>query len=370
MARPPDLVGITGILLPRQSEAVPAGLVLEPWNDVQVEVEHGLPGSLATAVEHVDAVCPEPIAGSSGDLLGESAARCQVAGRDVEQVECVRARDHEGMAEGDRVDVHERNRPVRLGNRGRRDLGGDDPAEDAVGFGTHATDDTSVRIDRMTFRHIDLSHPIVDGMTTYPGLPGPTIGTHLSREAAESLYGPGVTFHVGMIEICTNTGTYLDVPFHRFADGYDLTGLDLARVAAVPALCLDRRNARSITIEPAELRDIAGHAVLVRTDHSRHFGSTHYAQDHPYLTEAAADALVAAGAACVGIDSLNIDDTADMQRPVHTSLLRAGIPIIEHLTNLSDLPSKGFRFTAVPPKIEGAGTFTVRAYATIPSTGA
>lgn len=203
-------------------------------------------------------------------------------------------------------------------------------------------------------------------MITYPGLPGPSIETHLSRDAAEAAYGPGVTFHIGSIEICTNTGTYLDVPFHRFADGYDLTGLDLGRVAGVPAVCVDRRGDRSIDFATDELDGLAGHAVLVRTDHSRHFATPAYATDHPYLTAAAAEALVAAGVACVGIDSLNIDDTDDGQRPVHTTLLRAGIPIIEHLTDLDALPTSGFSFTAVPPKIEGAGTFTVRAFATLP----
>ncbi len=217
----------------------------------------------------------------------------------------------------------------------------------------------------MPRRHIDLSHRITEGMTTYPGLPGPVIGTHLSRQTAEAVYGPGVTFHVGMIGICTNTGTYLDVPFHRFADGHDLTGLDLDRVAAVPAVCLDRRDQRAIDLETAELSDRSGHAVLVRTDHSRHFGQPRYERDHPFLTAASAEALVAANVACVGIDSLNIDDTNDRQRPVHTMLLGAGIPIIEHLTNLARVPPEGFTFTAVPPKIQGAGTFTVRAYATL-----
>ncbi|NOX28498.1 MAG: cyclase family protein [Actinobacteria bacterium] len=214
--------------------------------------------------------------------------------------------------------------------------------------------------------HIDLSHSIVDAMTTYPGLPGPVIGTHLSRDAAETVYGPGVTFHIGMIEICTNTGTYLDVPFHRFAAGHDLTALDLNRVAAVPAVCLDRRGERSIDLDPSELSGVSGHAVLIRTGHSRYFGQPEYGQEHPFLTAASAEALVAAGVACVGIDSLNIDGTDDLERPVHTALLGADIPIIEHLTGLAPLPKEGFTFTAVPPKIAGAGTFTVRAYATIP----
>ncbi|MDH3294021.1 MAG: cyclase family protein [Acidimicrobiia bacterium] len=213
---------------------------------------------------------------------------------------------------------------------------------------------------------IDLSHTIVDGMETYPGLPGPVIGTHLSREAAEELYGPGVRFHIGLITICANTGTYLDVPFHRYDDGHDLSGLPLARVADVPAVCLDRRGRRSIDLTDEELAGTAGHAVLVRTDHSRRFGTEAYAGDHPHLSSTAAGALERAGVACVGIDSLNIDATSDPSRPVHSILLAAGIPIIEHLTNLDRLPPSGFRFSAVPPKIEGVGTFTVRAFASIP----
>jgi kynurenine formamidase len=214
-------------------------------------------------------------------------------------------------------------------------------------------------------RHVDLSHVISDGMVTYPGLPSPVIETHLSREAAEEVYGPGVTFHIGLVTMCTNTGTYLDVPYHRFADGHDLADLDLVRVASVPAVCLDRRGTITIDLDSSELVDLEGHAVLVRTDHSSKFGTAAYADGHPHLAVGAAEALVAAGVACVGIDSLNIDSTDDSRRPVHTTLLRAGIPIIEHLTNLGAVPSSGFSFTAVPPKIEHAGTFTVRAYATI-----
>ena len=213
--------------------------------------------------------------------------------------------------------------------------------------------------------HIDLSHRITDGMETYPGLPGPVIGTHLSREAAEEAYGPGITFHIGMIEICTNTGTYLDVPFHRYAHGHDLSELALERVAAVPAVCLDARGSTAIDLADVDLADLAGHAVLIRTGHSRHFGTPAYGRSHPHLTAAAAQALAAADVACVGIDSLNIDSTDDPTRPVHSILLGADVPIVEHLTNLDALPDRGFTFTAVPPKIEGAGTFTVRAFATL-----
>ncbi len=214
---------------------------------------------------------------------------------------------------------------------------------------------------------VDLSHVIREGLETYPGLPVPHIGTHLSREAAESIYGPGTTFHIGMIELCTNTGTYLDVPFHRYAVGHDLSALALERVAGVPGVCLDRRASTVIELDRDDLGAVEGHAVLLRTDHSRHFGTERYGVDHPYLTESSARALVDAGVACVGIDSLNIDTTEGGARPVHSVLLAAGIPIVEHLTNLVALPQTGFRFTAVPPKIEGAGSFTVRAFAELTS---
>ncbi|MEM9464297.1 MAG: cyclase family protein [Actinomycetota bacterium] len=214
--------------------------------------------------------------------------------------------------------------------------------------------------------HIDLSHVITAGMETYPGLPTPTVDDHLSREAAEEIYGPGITFQIGLVSMCTNTGTYLDVPFHRFADGHDLTGLELDRVAGVPGVCLDRRGQRAIELDDVDLTPLAGHAVLVRTDHARHWGTPAYFERHPALTAGAADRLAAAGVACVGIDSLNIDATEGTgERPVHTTLLRNDIPIVEHMTNLDELPPTGFRFTAVPPKIAGAGTFTVRAFATL-----
>jgi arylformamidase len=219
-------------------------------------------------------------------------------------------------------------------------------------------------VTRSAPRFVDLSHEISDGMVTYPGLPVPEVTTHLSRADAQNAYGPGVTFHIGMVHLCTNTGTYLDVPFHRFSDGYDLTDLVLERVAQVPAVCLDRRGIRAIDLDRAEVDSLSGHAVLIRTDHSRHFGTDRYAVDHPHLVEHAAHILVDAGVACVGIDSLNIDATDDPERPVHTALLGAGIPIIEHLTALDQLPADGFTFTAVPPKLRGAGTFTVRAFAT------
>ena len=216
-------------------------------------------------------------------------------------------------------------------------------------------------------RTVELSHPIRDGLVTYPGLPAPRISDHLSWDASHAIYGPGTEFQIGRIELVTNTGTYLDTPAHRHREGADLSGVGLDRLADLPGTLVRVTGATSRAIDAALFApfDVAGRAVLVETGWSRHFGGDAYGTGHPYLTEAAADWLVEQGAALVGIDSLNIDDTADPARPVHTALLGAGIPVVEHLRGLDQLPIDGFRFTAAPPLIEGLGTFPVRAFATI-----
>lgn len=211
---------------------------------------------------------------------------------------------------------------------------------------------------------VDLSHPVADGTITYPGLPAPAISDHLSREASRERYAPGYEFQIGRIDMVANTGTYLDTPFHRFAHGHDLTGLDLARVADVPGVVVEVPG----QVAGAGLLsgvDVGGRAVLFRTGWDAHWGTDRYGEpDHPYLGVDAAEALVAGGAAVVGIDSVNIDGTADGQRPIHTALLEAGIPIVEHLTGLDGLTGP-FRFFALPPAIEGLGTFIVRAIAVV-----
>ena len=216
--------------------------------------------------------------------------------------------------------------------------------------------------------YVDLSHVVTDGLLTYPGMPVPVVFEHLTREAAEQVYGPGVTFQIGMVTMCSNTGTYIDMPFHRFADGHDLTGLPLERVSQVPSVCIDARGTSSIPATALDGVAIEGRAVLFLTGHSRYFGTSEYLIGHPSLSVEAARRLVDEGAAVVGIDSLNIDATDGPHaqgRPVHTTLLRAGVPIVEHLCNLELLPRDGFTFTAVPPKIAGMGTFTVRAHAVL-----
>jgi len=209
----------------------------------------------------------------------------------------------------------------------------------------------------------DLSHEIVSGETAYPGLPQPSLVDHISREQSREMYTPGTEFHTGRLCLVGQTGTYMDVPFHRYADGYDLTRLDLRRVADVPACVVDT-DQREIGPEVFAQHDLTGRAVLIRTGWSRHWGTDTYGNgEHPHLSEEAAEFLSHASPALVGIDSLNIDGTHTKERPAHTLLLGAGIPLVEHLTQLAQLPSQNVRFTAVPVKISGMGTFPVRAFA-------
>lgn len=247
-------------------------------------------------------------------------------------------------------------------------------------------------------------------MITYKGLPAPVICDYLSREASRGLYTEGTEFHIGRIDMVANTGTYLDAPFHRFADGADMSELELASLADLPGVVVrvagreapegpegrekrdgaggdegldgsdgsdnpDRPHGRdgredfvglrrrAIGPEAFEPYDVRGRAVLVHTGWAAHWRTDRYFEGHPYLTEDAAIYLRDQGAVLVGIDSYNIDDTADARRPVHTILLGAGIPIVEHMRGLEQLPVTGFRFSAVPVKVKGLGSFPVRAYA-------
>lgn len=211
---------------------------------------------------------------------------------------------------------------------------------------------------------IDLSHPIADGMTTYPGLPGPVITEHLTFEDSRDHYAPGTEFAIGRIDMVANTGTYLDTPAHRYPDGHDLSRLPLHRCAMVPGVVVD--CAEAIGPEAFDGVDLGDRAVLLRTGWDRHWGTSAYGDTaHPFLTEDGAQFLAGAGARLVGIDSVNIDHTGGGTRPAHSVLLAARIPVVEHLTGLAALPIEGFTFTAVPPAVQGLATFPVRAFAAV-----
>lgn len=221
--------------------------------------------------------------------------------------------------------------------------------------------------DREEKRIVDLSHVIEHGMVTYKGLPGPQICDFWTREGSASNYDDGSSFQIGRVDMVANTGTYVDSPFHRYADGVDLAELPLNSLADLPGIVVRRpwENEVATGQQAFEGLDVRGKAILIHTGWDRHWRTERYAEGHSFLTGEAADWLVENGAALVGIDSNNIDDTAKKARPVHSRLLLAGIPICEHMTGLGGLPDEGFRFFAVPPKIRGMGTFPVRAYAVL-----
>ncbi|HEU0012730.1 MAG TPA: cyclase family protein [Longimicrobium sp.] len=215
-----------------------------------------------------------------------------------------------------------------------------------------------------TPRLVDLSHTIEHGTVTLKGFPAPIICDYLSREASRARYAEGTEFHIGRIDMIANTGTYLDSPFHRYADGRDLAELPLEWLADLEGVVV-RNSGRAIDADVFAGLEVRGRAVLVHTGHAAHWGSDAYFERHPFLTRAAAEHLRDAGARLVGVDSLNIDDTDDGARPVHTVLLGAEIPIVEHMRGLEQLPDAGFRFYAVPVKVKAFGTFPVRAFAQV-----
>jgi arylformamidase len=221
---------------------------------------------------------------------------------------------------------------------------------------------------------IDLSHTVFDGLITYKGLPAPIICDFLSREQSRQHYAPGTEFNIAKIEMVANTGTYLDSPFHRYQDGKDLSQLELSSLADLDGVVARekaptgrRTPNRAIDAEAFADLDVKGKAVLIQTDWDLHWKTEQYFEGHPFLTRDAAQLLADRGSILVGIDSYNIDDTADLTRPAHSILLGAGIPIVEHMCGLRELPDGPFKFFAVPVKVKGMGTFPVRAFAVVKS---
>ncbi len=216
-------------------------------------------------------------------------------------------------------------------------------------------------------RLVDLSHTVEDGMVTYKGLPAPLICDYLSREASRSRYAAGTEFQIGRIDMVANTGTYIDSPFHRYARGKDFSRLALESIADLECVVIRATEGRSRAIRrlPVEVERLRGKALLVHTGWDANWRTDQYFEDHPFLTGELAEQLVAAGVALVGIDSFNIDSTDDRTRPVHSTLLGADIPIVEHLCGLGALPERGAIFYAVPVKVKRMGTFPVRAFARV-----
>lgn len=215
-------------------------------------------------------------------------------------------------------------------------------------------------------RFIDLSHEIHDGLVTYPGLAAPTIRPEMTFDASHNHYAAGYEFQIDRIEMIANTGTYIDTPAHRIRTGPDLAELELAAVAGLPVVVVRvAEGPTTIGPETVDGLDPAGMAVLFETGWDRHWATPAYGIDHPHLAVDTAKALVEGSIALIGIDSLNVDGTADGTRPIHTAFLEAGIPILEHLTNLAAVPDTGAVLYAVPPKVRGMGSFPVRAFCAV-----
>jgi arylformamidase len=218
-------------------------------------------------------------------------------------------------------------------------------------------------------RLIDVSHTVEHGMVTYKGFPAPIICDWMSREASRARYAPGYEFQIGKIEMIANTGTYVDSPFHRYENGKDLSELPIESVADLECLVVrvDAKPGHAIDSVPLSAAAVGGRAVLFHTGHDRHWRTDAYFEGHPFLTARAAEWLVKAKAALVGIDSMNIDGTANGERPVHSALLGSDIPIVEHMRGLAAVPDSGGVFSAVPVKVKGMGTFPVRAFVAVAS---
>ena len=210
---------------------------------------------------------------------------------------------------------------------------------------------------------IDLSHTIFDGLVTYKGLPAPIVCDYLSRENSRKIYEEGAEFQIGKIEMITNTGTYIDCPFHRYEHGKDLSEIGLERFADLDAITIEAVNVQEVGVEFFTEKEIRNKAVIIHTGWSKHWNTELYFENHPFVTREAAEYLRDCEVKLVGIDSHNIDDTRGKSRPVHTILLGAEILILEHLCNLDQLPESNYQLSAVPPKFKGVGTFPVRAFA-------
>jgi arylformamidase len=220
----------------------------------------------------------------------------------------------------------------------------------------------------VTSRVVDLSHTVEPGMLTHPGLPGPEREVFRSREQYRE--STGTDFQIDRVTMVGNTGTYLDSPYHRFADGDDLASLPLSAVVDLPVLVVDARTGgravdadlltRALSGAPAG--EVRGAAVLLHTGGDVAWGGEGYAEDAPFLTGDGADWLTEHRPALVGIDAVNIDDLADLSRPAHTRLLGAHVLVLEHLTNLAAVPARGARLHAAPLAWRGIGTWPVRAY--------
>ncbi|MFG2730394.1 cyclase family protein [Streptomyces canus] len=221
----------------------------------------------------------------------------------------------------------------------------------------------------MTF--IDLSHPLEQGVETYPGFPTPVMRHHIGYDESADMIAEGREFSIDLITLIGGSATYMDAPRHMNRHGADIASLPLDRLVDIPAVVVPAPAGGRRAYLPSDFDglDVAGRAVLLATGWDSRWARPDYPTGSPYLGPEAARHLAAARPALVGIDAVLIDDIDNPEpRPLqeaHVQLLGAGIPIIENMTGLTQLPQEGARITAVPAAVRGVGSFPVRVFARV-----
>lgn len=219
-------------------------------------------------------------------------------------------------------------------------------------------------------RLIDLSQPLGPEIPRFsPDAPAPVVSPYMSHaEAAASGRYEGCSCEISQISFVTSMCTYLDSPYHFDPDGPRIHQIALDQ-CVLPGVCLDCRLLEARQPIPEAVLDgvdVVGKAVLFCTGWSAYWDHPHVYERYPFLTREIAERLRAGGAKLCGVDYLAADNMADPTRPVHTTLLRHRILIVENLTGLDSLIGRDFVFHAAPVKVVGAAAFPVRAYAVLP----
>lgn len=211
---------------------------------------------------------------------------------------------------------------------------------------------------------VDVSHTIDESISTFGTLPAPKISPFLTHEGSKKNYENKASFTITHMDFQTTCGTYIDSPYHRYPDMYDISEIKLESTI-LPGKVIDvsyKLENEPILVEDIQDSDYNGKAVLFHTGWDKYWKKEEY-HEYPFLSKEGAEYLIEKGVLLAGIDTVNIDTYKDVERPAHTLLLRKGILIVENLCNLNLLLGKDFTFFSCPLKVKGAAAFPVRAFA-------
>jgi arylformamidase len=200
---------------------------------------------------------------------------------------------------------------------------------------------------------IDISLPIHDGMVVYEGDPAVSVTAAMSRERGDPA-------NVSLLRLGSHTGTHVDAPAHFLAGTASVDALALD-VLVGPALVAELTASR--TVERADLAalPLQGHTrLLLKTRNSSLWDRDSFSRDYVALSVEAARLLVERGFRLVGIDYLSIEAFAVTGHPVHTTLLGAGIAILEGL-DLRRVTPGVYELLCLPLRVAGADGAPCRA---------